>query len=66
MPVISVKMAGKLPPKAELDAVASEITEVFVKRLGKVKERVIINFSEVDEDAIYFGAKSVGDIKKGI
>lgn len=66
MPVISVKMAGKLPSKAELDAVASEITEVFVKRLGKAKERVVINFSEVDEDAFYFGAKSVGDIKKGV
>ena len=51
MPVISVKMAGKLPSKAELDAVASEITEVFVKRLGKAKERVVINFSEVNEDA---------------
>ena len=64
MPVISVKMAGKLPSKAELDAVASEITEVFVKRLGKAQERVVINFSEVDEDAFYFGAKSVGDIKR--
>ena len=58
MPVISVKMAGKLPSKAELYAV--------VKRLGKAKERVVINFSEVNEDAFYFGAKSVGDIKKGL
>lgn len=66
MPVISVKMAGKLPPKEDLDLVASEITEVFVNRLGKAKERVVINFSEVDEDAFYFGAKSVGDIKKGL
>ena len=64
MPVISVKMAGKLPSKAELDAVASEITEVFVKRLGQANETVAINFSEVNEDALYFGAKSVGDIKR--
>lgn len=64
MPVISVKMAGKLPSKTELDAVASEITEVFVKRLGKAKERVVISFSEVNENAFYFGAKSVGDIKR--
>ena len=64
MPVISVKMAGKLPSKTELDTVASEITEVFVKRLGKAKERVVISFSEVNEDAFYFGAKSVGDIKR--
>ena len=65
MPIINIKSTAPLPPKDMQDKIASEITEVFVKNLGKAKERVVIVFEEIPSGNFYFGAKSVEDIKKG-
>ncbi len=59
MPVINIKLTNPRPPRAQLDKIAAQITEIFVKELGKAPERVVINFDEISSESIYFGGKSV-------
>lgn len=65
MPLINIKLAAPAPSKEIQDEIARDITEIFVKKLGKKSDRIVINFENFPDTDIYFGGKSVCDIKKG-
>ncbi|NLK65937.1 MAG: 4-oxalocrotonate tautomerase family protein [Campylobacteraceae bacterium] len=64
MPYIDIKLTDPLPSKEAQDKIAKEITEIFVKNLNKIPDRVVINFEEVKAKDFYFAGKSVEDLRK--
>ncbi|NLY03644.1 MAG: 4-oxalocrotonate tautomerase family protein [Campylobacter sp.] len=63
MPLINVKLTSPMPSKEDQDKVAKEITEIFVRNLGKTKQRTIITFEEVGASDFYFGGQSVESMR---
>ncbi len=64
MPLINIKLASPAPSKELQNEIAKDITEIFVKKMGKNRDRIVISFQNISDEDIYFGGKSVFDIKK--